>query len=373
LQEKTVASALKSAGYATGHFGKWHLNALRGPGVPIFKDDPHGPPAFGFDRWVSVTNFFEIDPLMSDQGDFKDFQGTSSEVIVNEALKFIRTKIEEAQPFLVVIWDGSPHSPWVADEKDSAPFGQLDKNSMAHYGELVAFDRSVGILRETLRELDVAENTMVWYCSDNGGLSGIEPSTVGNLRGYKGSVWEGGLRVPSIIEWPEVIEARISDYPASTMDIFPTLADILALPRSAMGHPIDGISIKPIFTQEIPEREVSIPFRFRDFGALIDNNYKLVATSRKEQAFELYDLHKDPGESNDISNDEPQRFEKMKRTFLEWSASVDSSIQGKDYPEGKVYENHPESHFWMEDPRYVPYLDEWVNRPEYEQRIRRRR
>jgi len=96
LQELTIAQALKSAGYATGHFGKWHLNALRGPGVPIFKEDPHGPAAFGFDRWVSVTNFFDVDPLMSDQGEFKEFKGTSSEVIVSEALQFIRTSVDSA-------------------------------------------------------------------------------------------------------------------------------------------------------------------------------------------------------------------------------------------------------------------------------------
>jgi arylsulfatase A-like enzyme len=373
LQEKTIAQALKAEGYATGHFGKWHLNALRGPGVPIFKDDPHGPGAFGFDRWVSVTNFFEVDPLMSDQGDFKEFKGTSSEVIVSEALQFIRTSVEAAKPFFVLIWDGSPHSPWVADDRDSAPFDDLDPKSRAHYGELVAFDRSLGILRESLREMDLAENTMIWYCSDNGGLPQIEPTTTGGLKGFKGSVWEGGLRVPSIIEWPAEIEPMISAYPASTMDIFPTLSDILGLPPSVMLDPVDGISIQPIFQQEFPERDVSIPFRFRDQGALIDNHYKLVATSIMEQTFELYDLEKDPGESTDISESHTEIFNRMKRAFLEWNASVDASILGKDYPEGKVFEDHPEDHFWMDDPRYESYLDDWVKIPEYEQYILRSR
>ena len=373
LQELTIAQALKSAGYATGHFGKWHLNALRGPGVPIFKEDPHGPAAFGFDRWVSVTNFFDVDPLMSDQGEFKEFKGTSSEVIVSEALQFIRTSVDSAQPFFVLIWDGSPHSPWVANDGDSAPFSHLDPESMAHYGELAAFDRSVGTLRETLRELDVAENTLIWYCSDNGGLPRIEPSTTGGLKGFKASVWEGGLRVPSIIEWPAEIEARISDYPASTMDIFPTLADILGLPPSVMLEPVDGISIKALFERDILEREASIPFRFRDQGALIDNRYKLVATSIEELTFELYDLEQDPEESADISMIQADIFNEMKSAFLEWNASVNASILGKDYPEGKVSEDHPEDHFWMDDPRYEPYLDEWVKIPEYEQYILRSR
>ena len=185
------------------------------------------------------------------------------------------------------------------------------------------------------------ENTIIWYCSDNGGLPQIEPTTTGGLKGFKGSVWEGGLRVPSIIEWPSKIDARISDY--------------------------------PVFQQELPEREVSIPFRFRDQGALIDNQYKLIANSIEQQTFELFDLEKDPVESVDISMEQPDIFNEMKRAFLEWNASVDASIRVKDYPEGKVYEDHPEAHFWMVDPRYEPYLDQWVKIPEYESYILRSR
>ena len=77
-QEKTIAVALKKAGYATGHFGKWHLNGLRGPGVPILKDDSHSPGEFGFNHWLTVTNFFDIDPLMSENGTLIDLKGNSS-------------------------------------------------------------------------------------------------------------------------------------------------------------------------------------------------------------------------------------------------------------------------------------------------------
>lgn len=366
LQEKTIAEALKAEGYATGHFGKWHLNALRGPGVPILKDDPNGPAGFGFERWVSVTNYFDLNPLMSDQGEFKAFEGTSSEVIVNQALQFIRKNVEADKPFFAVIWDGSPHRPFLALEKDSALFRELDPKSQAHYGELTAFDRNVGILRDALKELNVAENTIVWYCSDNGGLPDVVPSSVNGLRGFKGSVWEGGLRVPAIIEWPAEIEPRITEYPASTMDIFPTLADILDLPRDVMGDPIDGISIQPIFSEKLLEREMDIPFRFNNTGALIDNNYKLVATNRGKEEFELYNLQIDPGEMEDISATNTEIFNQMKSAFLQWSASVDASVRGEDYPEGEVRDDHPVRHFWNEDPRYEPYFEEWAERPEYE-------
>ena len=92
--EVTLAQKLKNIGYSTGHFGKWHLNGIRGPGIPIFEDDEYSPGVFGFDKWVSTTNFFDIDPIMSDNGNIVDFKGSSSEVIVNEALKFIEKNVK---------------------------------------------------------------------------------------------------------------------------------------------------------------------------------------------------------------------------------------------------------------------------------------
>ena len=369
-QEKTIAQALKKAGYSTGHFGKWHLNGLRGPGVPILKDDNHNPGKFGFDFWFSTTNFFDVNPLMSDNGKFIDFKGSSSKVIFNEALKFIDKNNADNTPFFAVIWDGSPHYPWTANEDDKSVFKDLDIESQNHYGELVAFDRNLGKFRKLIREKGLSENTIIWFCSDNGGLKGIYPSTVGGLRGNKGSVWEGGIRVPAIIEWPSMIKHKVTDFPASTMDIFPTIADIIGLSKSEMIFPIDGISLLPLFNSNVDKREVHIPFRFNNTGALIDNDFKLVATSLNEMQFELYDLEIDPKESNNIATANPHLFEKLKDKYLEWNLSVNNSVNGKDYPENMVLEQ-PKPHFWMQDARYEPYLKEFSKRPEYENRIKR--
>ncbi len=366
LQEKTLPAALKDAGYATGHFGKWHLNGLKGPGIPILAEDDHNPGAFGFDDWVSVTNFFDRNPLMSRNGVFEQFEGDSSSVIVNEALKFIESTKEAGKPFFTVIWDGSPHSPWDASEEDREAFQSLDRNSQHHYGELVAFDRSVGRLRNGLRDLGVADNTLVWYCSDNGGLSKITPETTGGLRGNKGSLWEGGLRVPCIIEWPAVLKPRITNYPAATMDIFPTLAELLDLPEAALLQPTDGSSLKPLLERDLNSREKPIPFRYRENGALIDNDYKIVTTNMEKGAFELYNLKDDPKETTDISPTEPEVFNRMKSLFLEWNDSVEASVAGKDYPEGRVRDGEPESRSWRDDERYMKALDAWKkekNRP----------
>ena len=107
LQEKTLAEALKKKGYKTAHFGKWHLNGLKGPGVPILKDDNHSPESFGFDYWISTTNFFDLNPMMSRMGEFVDFKGSSSEIIVNESIKFIEKIHSSESPFFIIIWDVS--------------------------------------------------------------------------------------------------------------------------------------------------------------------------------------------------------------------------------------------------------------------------
>ncbi len=369
-QEKTLPAALKTAGYATGHFGKWHLNGLRGPGVPVLKNDSHNPGAFGFDTWLTVTNFFDMNPVMSRNGTFEEFKGDTSAIIVTEALTFINASLKQKKPFFAVIWDGSPHHPWRASETDRKPFQDLDEPSRHHYGELLAFDRSVGILRKGLRKAGVAENTLLWYCSDNGGLKQPKPDTVGGLRGYKGSLWEGGIRVPGIVEWPAVISPRITAYPASTMDIFPTIARILNLPDAALLKPIDGISLLPLFSGKTVQRRQPIPFRYGNRGALIDNDYKLAAADIKKGRFALYNLGKDRTESRNCADEKPVVFNRLKEKFMEWNASVGASVAGKDYPEGKVDPNHPVRHFWRDDKHYEPYVEQWKQRPEYKQHLR---
>jgi arylsulfatase A-like enzyme len=365
LQEKTLAQALQKAGYTTGHFGKWHLDGLKGPGVPILATDSHHPGHFGFDHWLSVTNFFDLNPLLSRMGQFEEFQGTSSEVIVSQALRFVRSAIDQNKTTFTIIWDGSPHDPALALEDDRAPFAQLDERSKNHYGELAAFDRALGQLRGGLRDLGIADNTLVWYCSDNGGLPKIEPSTTGGLRGNKGSLWEGGLRVPGVIEWPAAIKPRVTGYPASTMDILPTLADIVQLPPDAFLLPVDGASLKPLFQTEPPRRDKPIPFRHLRHGALVDNQYKLMATNLAKQEFSLYDLAQDPAETTDIASSQPEVFARLKAGFLAWNNAVEASIAGKDYPEGKVREGEPESHHWKDDPAYQPHLERFLKRPEF--------
>ena len=359
-QETTVAHALRDADYSTGHFGKWHLNGYRGPGAPIFADDSHHPGVVGFDEWVSVTNFFDRDPVMSRKGAFEQFNGDSSEIIVAEALKFIAGNAQQKKPFFAVVWYGSPHSPWQASDEDRKPFAELDENSQNHYGELVAMDRSIGTLRKGLRDLNVAENTIVWYCSDNGGLPKISPETVGGLRGFKGSVFEGGLRVPCVIEWPAVItQPRVTMFPAATLDIFSTIAEIVGLPTSVLLTPNDGISIRAVFDNEVSSRTKPIPFRHIGRAAWIDNDYKLLTADIGKDEFQLYDLVRDPKETTDLFAQKPDIANRLVKDFRDWNKSVELSVAGKDFPEGRVLPGEPKSRDWSTSPEYQSFIREW--------------
>lgn len=370
LQERTISQAMKRAGYATGHFGKWHLNGVRGPGVPVLKTDAYHPGKFGFDHWLTVTNFFDMNPILSRMGEFEEFQGDSSEVVIGQSLKFMKQQVEKGEPFFTVVWFGSPHSPWVASEKDQIQ-GEA-KNSAHHHGELVAMDRSIGTLRTGLKEIGVAENTLVWFCSDNGGLKNVGHDSVGGLRGNKGSVWEGGIRVPCIIEWPAGIKPRISSHPASTIDIFPTLVDLLDLPEDSMLDLVDGASIEPLFHKEIGPRSKPLPFHYNNKAALIDNDLKIVTEKIGGGKYLLYDLANDKTESNDLFEARPDDARRMQKAIEQMIASVANSQTGADYPEGRVTKEGPHGRFWYAIDEYQPYLKEWSKRPEYKNWANRR-
>ena len=372
-QEITLPAILSKAGYRTGHFGKWHLNALRGPGVPILKSDDHNPSEFGFEAWLSVTNFFDRDPILSRLGQFEEFEGDSSEVVVEQALAFLQKNAKQA-PTFTVIWYGTPHSPFKAADADVAGFEKLDEGSRNHYGELVAMDRSIGALRKGLRKLEIADNTVLWFCSDNGGLPKIKPDTVGGLRGNKGTIYEGGLRVPAILEWPEEIkEPRVTNYPASVLDILPTILAITDIQYPEPKRPLDGVSLVPLMGGGIGARKKPIPFRHVGRAALIDNNMKLLTNSMQKGAFALYDLTKDPTEQNDIAKKYPDTFNEMRQQLLKWSRGVDASAAGKDYPSGKVDAGEPEPRFWTDVDEYKPYFDQWRTRWEYSSRLNQRK
>jgi len=353
-QELTVAQVLQSAGYATGHFGKWHLNGKNGdrnttamPGRAILAADPLSPGKLGFDEWVSADNFFDLDPVLGRNGVPEKFHGDSSDITTDEALKFIRRQAGAGKAFLAVVWFGSPHVPHLALPADKAAYSALPEKEQNYYGEIAAVDRSVGRLRAALRELKVAESTLLWYCSDNGGAAG--PKSTGNLRGSKGTLWDGGLRVPGIVEWPaRIAKPFVSEMPCSTLDMYPTILEATGAVAKDQVQPLDGISLIPLFDRQMKSRSKPIPFwsnvRSHDsHAALLDWPFKLhvkpVAGRNPKgknsgaalPAVLLYDVSKDPKETNDLAAQQPERVSKMTAALEAWKGSVGRSFAGADY------------------------------------------
>ncbi len=349
-QELTVARVLQSAGYATGHFGKWHLNGKNGdkntteiPGRAILAADPLSPGRMGFDEWVSADNFFDLDPVLGRAGVPEKFHGDSSDVTTDEALKFIRKQAAAGKPFLSVVWFGSPHVPHLALPADRAAYSALPEKEQNYYGEITAVDRSVGRLRAALRKLKVSDNTIFWYCSDNGGHEG--PKSTGQLRGQKGSLWEGGLRVPGLVEWPaRIAQPFISETVCSTLDIYPTVLAATGAVAQNQVQPLDGVSLLPLFERKTESRPKPLPFWDHGTGhaAWLDWPYKLhtkPVTTRYTKSKEdrdlpaalLYDLSRDPKETTDLAAQEPDRVAKMTAALAAWQASVEKSLTGADY------------------------------------------
>jgi arylsulfatase A-like enzyme len=371
-QEHTVAQALKSAGYITGHFGKWHIGSVE-------KGSPVNPGASGFDEGLSAPNFFDNDPILSREGVAVAMKGESSIVTMEAALEFVRKHSGGKQPFFAVVWFGSPHVPHEAAEEDRVLYDDQPRRLQHFYGEITGMDRAMGKLREGLRKLDIHENTIVWYCSDNGGLPNVG-STGG--RGKKADIYEGGLRVPGIIEWPaRVREPRITDVPANTSDIYPTLLEVVGAGQPSR-RPLDGISLLPAIDDEMDSRPEPIGFwaypsrgtrtpskewmtelleaqkqgrditekdrlrldagkidrqypddKFPGHSAWLDWPWKLHRIEAEDGTvtLELYELAKDPQESTNLTSQQPDRVKIMRAEMEVWLGSVVRSLNGKDY------------------------------------------
>ncbi len=373
-QEITIAEALKTAGYATGHFGKWHLGSVQ-------RASPVCPGASGFDEWVSSPNFFDLDPVLSVQGRAVQFKGDSSDITVDEALKFIRRCAEKKQRFLTVVWFGSPHDPHQALEADKALYAGLPEKQQNFYGEISAMDRAFGRLRQELKDLDLRENTLLWYCSDNGALPKV--GSTGGRRGFKGQIYEGGLVVPALLEWPAAFPApKIIKAPCVTSDIYPTVLAITGV--TVDNQPVlDGIDLMPLLTGEVQRR--SRPVGFWDAGikgigtpskqwmddllaaqssgeepsdttrlrpdagqigepvsttgfpghaAWLDWPWKLHRIEDKKThdvTWELYNLARDPDESTVLLAEQPERVPEMQKNLEDWLESVARSLNGEDY------------------------------------------
>lgn len=397
-EETTIAQILGKAGYHCGHFGKWHLG-------PVKAASPTNPGAMGFHEWVSHDNFFELNPSLSRNGGTPEvIRGESSEILIEEAIRFIDRTRQSGQPFFTVVWFGSPHEPYSGLPADLALYDELPAKYQEkkvkltsnetggpttrpqgevlreRYAEITAMDRSIGTLRKHLASEGLRENTLLFYCGDNG--TSADGSLVTPHRGVKGQVYDGGTLVPGLIEWPARIpKSRSTAVRASTSDLLPTLCALTDQPLP--DRPLDGIDLMPLLDGRMTTRPK--PLFFWDFNsahlrgaepyldpelqkgttplvklmggiatrnftnikhpkiteddylgprAIIDGRFKLVIHEQKKGApkKELFNLEADPAEKTNLLGQQPATAEALEETLHQWQKSVLQSLTGADYP-----------------------------------------
>jgi arylsulfatase A-like enzyme len=395
-EEITSAHILRKAGYLNAHFGKWHVGAVKAA-------SPVNPGKMGFHEWLSHDNFFELDPSLSrNGGPPKVFRGESSEILIRETIRFIDRTQKTGKPFFTVVWFGSPHEPYSGLPADLALYDELPKKYRdkkvrltsnetggrttrlqgevlrERYAEITAMDRAIGTLRKHLAAKGLRDNTLLFYCGDNGTSS--DGSLVMPHRGVKGQVYDGGILVPGLIEWPARIpKPRSTKIRASTSDLLPTLCGILGQPLP--DRPIDGIDLTPLLDGKMKERSNPLYFwsykgrtskaepyidpelqkgttplvklmggiptrNFINFKhptiaeadylgprAIIDGRFKFVIHEQKKGApkQELFDLQSDPAEKENVINQQAATAKKLQRRLRQWQDSVLKSLTGADY------------------------------------------
>lgn len=362
--EITLAEALKPIGYRTAHFGKWHLGALTteiddgnlgGPGAgakfsppwnygfdvcfsteskvptynPMYEEGTTNP--FGTKYWTGLDTFIPIDDPR--------VQGSDAKILMDQALQFISSSAEQKKPFFALIWFHNCHSPVVAPPEFLDLYPGCTIEQQHYYGCISALDEQVGRLRAELRNLGIDQNTMLCFSSDNGPESvSINVRSKGETAGFRGrkrSLYEGGVRVPEMLEWPSQIKTRrVITMPCGTLDYFPTVLDVLGYQMPNKPDPIDGVSLKPLIEGTMTQRPMPIGFQHEgsnsELRALSDNQYKIISTNTGA-SYELYDLVNDPYETTNIASQNATRVNSMKVQLNAWIASCANSNSGGDY------------------------------------------
>ncbi len=383
VQEISLAGLCREAGYATGHFGKWHLGTLTvdepdsnrgGPEHPL----EYSPPwLHGFETCFSTEAKVPTwDPMLApdetgprgpkwgtpgepfgthywDERGRKvreNLDGCDSARIMDRAEAFIREASGRDQPFLAVIWFHAPHTPVVAGPQWRAMYPDASEQEQHYFGCVSAMDAQMGRLAGLLDELGQADDTLLWFCSDNGpegvedlSRNGRSQGRTGGLRGRKRSLYDGGVGVPGLLRYPaKLTGGKTVTSPCSTLDMLPTICGLIgeAVPDD---RPIDGTDIWPIVSGQSAERDKAIPYRFLEreeqmFGAptfaWMQGRWKFLTNlDAPGEHDQLYDMESDRGETTNVLGEHLELGQRFRAELAEFVESCRRSHAGADYDE----------------------------------------
>jgi arylsulfatase A-like enzyme len=316
--ELTIAERLKKLGYATGCFGKWHLG---------FKKELH-PMNRGFDEFYGFLG--GAHPYLPTSGAKRfgilrgfepvtKFEFTTMD-FAKEALSFIER--HRNQPFFVYLAFNAVHAPLQAPEEYIAKFKHITNPTRQIFAAMLsALDDAVGMVLAKLRELKLEENTLIFFISDNGGPTRQTSSRNDPLRGFKGQVLEGGIRVPFLMQWKGHLPAgKVYEHPVIALDICPT---ILAAVGAEIPKELDGVNLLPYLTGEAKgEPHTALFWRYGRQWAVRAGDFKLVCCPQEfgSEEPQLFNLAEDIGEKTNLAPKMPQKVEELKAMYDEWNA-----------------------------------------------------
>jgi arylsulfatase A-like enzyme len=318
LDQVTLADRMKKLGYATGMVGKWHLG---------YRPEFH-PNKRGFDEFFGflggahsyVDSNIDAANLILRGTEPVDEKEYLTDAFGREAVAFIDR--HKGEPFFLYLPFNATHAPLQAPDKYLNRFSQVsDQKRRTFSAMLSAMDDAIGAVLDKLRQDKLEENTLVLFIADNGGPTPQISSSNGSLRGFKGSVWEGGIRVPCMAQWKgHLPEGKVFDAPVIALDIGPTAVAAAGGTISA-GPALDGVDLLPYLTgQKTGRPHESLYWRFGPQWAIRQGDYKLAAGP--QSAAQLFDLSKDGSEQHDLSGEKPEVVAKLKKDYDAWNAQL---------------------------------------------------
>lgn len=370
--EITIATLLRNAGYSTCHVGKWHLNGqFNLPSQPQPWDH-------GFSHWFStqnnaLPNHHNPDNFVRNGKPVGKLDGYSAPLVVDEAIRWLDLQHPEQEPFFLFVCFHEPHEPIATAEKYREMYPSDDPSYGAHHGNITQMDDAFGKLWKKLQEMGVERNTLLLFTSDNGpAITGMHPhGSAGPLRDKKGSLYEGGIRVPGILYWPgKTRPGTVSHEPISGIDLLPTLCAVTGIDVPD-DRPIDGASILPVLENQPIARKTPLYWQFnrarskpkvamrvgdykilaqldvedpKPSGEILATEMQSIKTARLTK-FELYNLAEDIGESHDLADEQSERLRELSQVLSEMYQQV--TQEGPQWPE------------W-EWPRYEGQRIEWT-------------